>query len=45
LHGQPVVIYEQVGKDGKRLVANATGAMAELSEAEFKRIVPQSEPP
>ena len=40
LQGQPVVMYEQAGKEGKRLVANAAGATAELSENEFRKMVP-----
>ena len=45
LHGQPIVIYEQKGMEGNRLVATAAGAMGELSEAEFKKLVPQAEQP
>lgn len=38
--GQPVFAYEQEGVDGKRLVASSLGAVQEVDEAEFKRLVP-----
>lgn len=40
LRGQAVVIHEQTGQDGKRLVATAFGSMDELAEAEFAKAVP-----
>ena len=41
LQGQPVVIYEQAGKDGLRLVATGFGTSAELGEKEFADAVPE----
>ena len=40
LRGQAVVIHEQTGQDGKRLVATASGSMDELGAAEFAKAVP-----
>ena len=38
--GAPVVGYEQEGVGGKRIVASALPAMAEVDEAEFRKMVP-----
>jgi hypothetical protein len=38
--GQPVFAYEKVGVGGKRMVASSLGAVAEVDETEFKRLVP-----
>ncbi len=38
--GQPVVIYEQEGVDGKRFVASSMGAVEQVDEARFKELVP-----
>ena len=38
--GQPVFAYEKVGVDGKRYVATSLGAVHELDEAEFRKVVP-----
>ena len=40
LRGQTVVIHEQTGQDGKRLVATAFGSMDELGATEFAKAVP-----
>lgn len=40
LRGQPIVIHEQTGENGARLVATAFGSTGELSEAEFAKAVP-----
>ena len=37
-----VVAYEQVGKDGLRLVANDLGAVEEVDEARFREMVPDA---
>jgi hypothetical protein len=39
---QRVMVYEQVGKDGKRMVAYETCQVAELDEAKFKELVPEA---
>lgn len=41
LLGQPVVIHEQTGQDGKRLVATGFGTSAELDAAAFAKAVPE----
>lgn len=41
LQGQPVVIHEQTGQDGKRLVATGFGTSAELDAAAFAKAVPE----
>jgi hypothetical protein len=38
--GEPVFAYEKVGVNGKRYVATSLGAVQEVDEAEFKRLVP-----
>jgi hypothetical protein len=38
--GQPVFAYEQQGVGGRRLVASSLGAVEEVDEATFKRLVP-----
>lgn len=38
--GAPVVAYEKVGVAGKRFIASALGAVAEVDEATFHRMVP-----
>jgi len=38
--GQPVFAYEKVGVGGRRMVATSLGAVAEVDEAEWKRLVP-----
>ena len=38
--GQPVVAYEQEGLEGKRFVASKMGAVEEVDEARFRRMVP-----
>lgn len=40
--GQPVFAYEAEGVGGKRFVASSLGAVAEVDEAEFKRLVPDA---
>lgn len=40
--GAPVIAYEQTGKDGKRWIATSIGAVAEVDEAEFRRLVPDA---
>lgn len=39
---QDVVLYEKVGKNGKRLVATASTSVREVDEEEFKRLVPDA---
>jgi len=41
LQGQPVVIHEQTGQDGKRLVVTGFGTSAELDAAAFAKAVPE----
>lgn len=36
----PVVIYEQDGVDGRRFVASSMGAIEEVDEEQFQRLVP-----
>jgi hypothetical protein len=43
--GQPVIAYEQEGAGGKRFVASSLGAVQEVDEAEFKRLVPGAKTP
>jgi hypothetical protein len=38
--GSPVIAHEQEGKDGKRWVASAMGAVEEVSDARFRELVP-----
>ncbi len=38
----PVVIYEQQGQEGKRLVAYLGGATEEVDEGQFRQLVPQA---
>jgi hypothetical protein len=38
--GQPVFAYEKVGVNGKRYVASSLGAVEEVDEAGFKKVVP-----
>ena len=38
--GQPVFAYEKVGVNGKRYVATSLGAVQEVDEAEFRKLVP-----
>ena len=38
--GQPVVAYEQDGVEGKRFVASKLGAVEEVDEDKFRRMVP-----
>jgi hypothetical protein len=38
--GQPVFAYEQVGSGGNRFVATSLGAVEDVDEATFKRLVP-----
>lgn len=38
--GAPVIAYEEQGLGGKRFVASAVGAVQEVDEAEFRRMVP-----
>ncbi|MCU0877742.1 MAG: hypothetical protein MUF06_08175 [Pirellulaceae bacterium] len=40
--GQPVVAYEQTGVDGKRYVASAIGAIEEVDEETFRKMVPDA---
>jgi hypothetical protein len=40
--GQPVIAYEQEGVEGKRFVASKLGAVAEVDEAAFAKMVPGS---
>jgi hypothetical protein len=40
LQGQPLVVYEQVGQNGLRLVATGFGTSAELTEQAFAEAVP-----
>ena len=40
--GAPVVGYEQQGVNGKRFVASALGGVAELDDAEFRKMVPDA---
>lgn len=41
LQGQPVVMYEQTGQDGLRLVVTSSGTSAELDAAAFAKAVPE----
>ena len=43
--GAPVVVYEQEGKGGKRLVASSLGAVEEVDEARFRQLVPAAKSP
>jgi len=38
----PVIAYEQEGKGGKRLVANALGAVEEVDQARLKQLLPEA---
>jgi len=38
--GQPVIAYEQEGMNGKRFVASKMGAVEEVDEARFRKMVP-----
>ena len=38
--GMPVVMYEQDGVGGRRLVASSMGAVEEVDEEEFQKLVP-----
>ena len=38
--GAPVIAYEQEGKEGKRWVASALGAVEEIDEARFRQLAP-----
>jgi hypothetical protein len=38
--GAPVVAYEKVGVEGRRFVASALGAVVELDETAFRRMIP-----
>ena len=38
--GMPVVMYEQDGVDGRRLVASSMGAVEEVDEEQFHQLVP-----
>jgi hypothetical protein len=40
--GAPVVAYEKEGVKGKRFVASALGAVVEVEEAEFRKMVPDA---
>lgn len=40
--GQPVVAYEQEGVNGKRFVASKMGAVEEVDEARFRKMVPNA---
>jgi hypothetical protein len=42
LNGAPIVLCENEGKDGKRFVANALGAVEEVDEARFRQLVPSA---
>lgn len=39
--GSSVVIYEQTGVDGKRMVGQRIGSVEEVDDARFKELVPQ----
>ena len=39
--GSDVIVYEQTGVDGKRLVGHKIGMVDEVDEARFKELVPQ----
>jgi hypothetical protein len=39
---QPVVAYEQTGVDGKRYVASSIGAIQEVDEETFRKMVPDA---
>jgi hypothetical protein len=39
--GSSVVIYEQTGVNGKRMVGQRIGSVEEVDEAKFKELVPQ----
>jgi hypothetical protein len=38
--GSDVVVYEQTGVDGKRLIAHRIGQVEEVDEAKFRELVP-----
>ena len=40
--GMTVMLYEQEGKDGKRLVADEHGKVEEIDEAAFRKLVPEA---
>ncbi len=40
--GAPLVAYEQEGLAGKRMVASALGAVAEVDDAAFRKMVPDA---
>jgi len=40
--GMPVFAYEAAGQAGRRFVATGVGAVAEVDETEFKRLVPNA---
>jgi hypothetical protein len=39
--GSDVVVYEQTGVDGKRLIGHKIGHVEEVDEARFRELVPQ----
>jgi hypothetical protein len=41
LAGQPVCVYERQGVNGRRFVASSLGAVEEVDEARFRKLVPQ----
>jgi hypothetical protein len=40
--GAPVIAYEQEGKEGKRWVASALGAVEEVDETRFRQLAPSA---
>ena len=40
--GAPVVAYEKKGREGKRYIASAVGAIEEVDEAAFRKLVPDA---
>jgi hypothetical protein len=38
--GTDVIVYEQTGVDGKRLVGHSIGSVEEVDEAKFRELVP-----
>jgi len=43
--GAPVVAYEQEGRGGRRFVASSMGAIEEVDDAAFRRMVPAATGP
>ncbi len=43
LSGAPVIAWEKKGVGGRRYVANSLGAVKEVTDEEFKQLVPASE--